>query len=45
MLEPDTEIELMGKQMDGKQCTIRSSAGYIAGMVNTWLQLCTMGYD
>ena len=43
-LEPTTTIDWMGKELDGKACSMQSSAGYVAGMVNMWIKLATLGY-
>ena len=43
-LEPTTTIDWMGKELDGQAWSMESSAGYVAGMVNMWIKLATVGY-
>ena len=43
-LEPMTVIDWMGKELDGQSWSMQSSAGYVAGMVNMWIKLATLGY-
>ena len=43
-LEPSTVIDWMGKTLDGQAWSLQSSAGYVAGMVNMWIKLATLGY-
>ena len=41
----DTHIQWMGKDLDGRNWTVTSSAEYTAGMVALWISLATCGYS
>ena len=43
-LEPTTIIDWMGKELDGRAWSMQPSVGYVAGMVNMWIKLATLGY-
>ena len=42
-LEPTTTIDWMGKELDARTWSMQSSAEYVAGTVNMWIKLATLG--